>query len=70
MKEALQTLHIVFIFYRNTLHNKIFQTLIRFIGASKGTGKCLYGSPAMDVATEKRSCTQKNNENQGCIRCR
>ena len=28
MKEALQTLHIVFLFYRNTLHNKIFQTLI------------------------------------------
>ena len=25
-------------------------------------------SPEMDVATEKGSCAQKNNENQRCIR--
>ena len=28
-----------------------------FARASKGIGKCLYGSPAMDDATEKGSCT-------------
>ena len=42
----------------HTKHSELVQSLCGyFTRASKGIGKCLYGSPAMDVATEKGSCT-------------